>query len=125
MNPDCQRSFVIDRSFRGGINHPTQSKKPKFHRLVFVEDKTIREACDALGLSMSAGDKWFRKMVAVGRQGRSQMSLRAGSAPSGIVPISAQLPGGSVCKHPFADCRGWHLKGGQTTDVAIEDRAKL
>jgi hypothetical protein len=66
MNPDCQRSFVIDRSFRGGINHPTQSKKPEFHRLVFVEGKTIREACDALKLSMSAGDKWFRKMVAVG-----------------------------------------------------------
>jgi hypothetical protein len=68
MNPDCQRSFVIDRSFRGGINHPTQSKKPEFHRLVFVEGKTIREACDALRLSMSAGDNWFRKMVAVGGQ---------------------------------------------------------
>ena len=68
MNPDCQRSFVIDRSFRGGINHPTQSKKPEFHRLVFVEGKTIREACDALGLSMSAGDSWFRKMVAIGGQ---------------------------------------------------------
>jgi hypothetical protein len=66
MNPDCWRSFVIDRSFRGGINHPTQSKRPEFHRLVFVEGKTIREACDALKLSMSAGDKWFRKMVAVG-----------------------------------------------------------
>jgi hypothetical protein len=68
MNPDCQRSFVIDRSFRGGINHPTQSKKPEFHRLVFVEGKTIREACDALRLSMSAGDHWFRKMAAVGGQ---------------------------------------------------------
>jgi len=31
MNPDCQRSFVIDRTFRGGINHPTQSKKPAFY----------------------------------------------------------------------------------------------
>ena len=66
MNPDCQRSFVIDRRFRGGINHPTQSRKPEFHRLVFVEGKTIREACDALRLSMSAGDNWFKKMVAVG-----------------------------------------------------------
>ena len=37
MNSDCQRSFVIDRTFRGGINHPTQSKKPDFHRLVFVD----------------------------------------------------------------------------------------
>jgi hypothetical protein len=59
---------VIDRSFRGGINHPTQSKKPEFHRLVFAEGKTIREACDALGLSMTAGDSWFRKMVAIGGQ---------------------------------------------------------
>jgi hypothetical protein len=68
VNSECQRSFVIDRSFRGGINHPTQSKKPEFHRLVFVEGKTIREACDALGLSMSTGDNWFRKMVAFWRQ---------------------------------------------------------
>ena len=65
MNPGCQRSFVIDRSFRGGIHHPTQSKKPEFHRLVFVEGNTIREACDALGISMSAGDNWYQKMLAV------------------------------------------------------------
>src|ERR1700680_1211579 len=36
MNPTCQRSFVIDRSFRGGINHPTQSKKPDFYRELSV-----------------------------------------------------------------------------------------
>jgi hypothetical protein len=65
MSPTCQRSFVIDRSFRGGINHPTQSKKPDFHRLVFIDGKTIREACDALGISMSAGDNWYQKMLAV------------------------------------------------------------
>jgi hypothetical protein len=58
----------LDRSFRGGINHPTQSKKPEFHRLVFVEGKTIREACDALGLSTSAADNWFRKMLALGQR---------------------------------------------------------
>lgn len=68
VNPDCQRSFVLDRSFRGGINHPTQSKKPEFRRLVFVEGKTIREACDELGLSSSAADNWFRKMVALGQR---------------------------------------------------------
>ena len=65
MNLDCQRSFVIDRTFRGGILHPTQSKKPEFHRLVCVEGKTIREACDALGISMGAGDNWYQKMLAV------------------------------------------------------------
>jgi len=68
VNPECQRSFVLDRSFRGGINHPTQSKKPEFRRLVFVEGKTIREACDELGLSPSAADNWFRKMVALGQR---------------------------------------------------------
>lgn len=68
MNPGCRRSFVIDRNFRGGIQHPTQSRKPEFHRLVFVEGKTIREACDCLGISMSAGDSWYQKMLAVGKQ---------------------------------------------------------
>ena len=68
MNPDCQRSFVIDRTFRGGINHPTQSKKPAFYQLVFVDGKTIREACDVLGISMSAGDNWYQKMFAVRKQ---------------------------------------------------------
>jgi hypothetical protein len=68
VNPECQRSFVLDRSFRGGINHPTQSKKPEFRRLVFLEGKTIREACDELGLSPSAADNWFRKMVALGQR---------------------------------------------------------
>ena len=68
VNPDCQRSFVVDRSFRGGINHPTQSKKPDFHRLVVVEGKTIREACDELCLSASAADNWFKKMVALGQR---------------------------------------------------------
>jgi hypothetical protein len=33
--------------------------------LVFVDGRTIREACDALGISMSAGDNWYRKMLAV------------------------------------------------------------
>jgi hypothetical protein len=63
-NPVCQRSFVIDRNFRGGIRHPTHSQKPEFHRLVFVEGKTIREACDSVGISMSAGDSWYQKMIA-------------------------------------------------------------
>jgi hypothetical protein len=49
VNPDCQRSFVLDRSFRGGINHPTQSKKPAFYQLVFVDGKTIRSRRRANG----------------------------------------------------------------------------
>ena len=65
LNPECRRHFVIGRSFRGGINHPQQSKKPKFHRLVFVEGKTIREAADLLGISHGAADNWYQKMAAI------------------------------------------------------------
>jgi hypothetical protein len=68
MNPGCRRSFVVDRNFRGGIQHPTRSQKPEFHRLVFVEGKTIREACDSLGISMSVGDSWYQKMLRAGKQ---------------------------------------------------------
>lgn len=65
LNLDCQRSFVIGRTYRGGINHHSQSKKPDFHRLVFVEGKTIAEVCDVLGISHGAADKWYAKMAAV------------------------------------------------------------
>ena len=34
----------------------------------FVDGKTIREACDDLGISMSAGDNWYQKMLAVRKQ---------------------------------------------------------
>lgn len=65
LNLECKRSFVLSRSFRGGINHPSQSKKPEFHRLVFVEGKTIREAIDLLGISDGAAANWYEKMAAV------------------------------------------------------------
>ncbi len=38
----AREALSLDRSFRGGINHPIQSKKPEFHRLVFLAGKTIR-----------------------------------------------------------------------------------
>ena len=65
LSPECKRSFVLNRSFRGGINNPTQSKKPDFHRLVFVEGKTIREAREILGISDGAASNWFEKMAAI------------------------------------------------------------
>jgi len=65
LNLDCRRSFVIDRKFRGGINHPQQSKLPAFRKLVFEEGKTIREACDTLGISHGAADNWYRKIAAI------------------------------------------------------------
>lgn len=64
LNAECRRSFVINRSYRGGINHPSQSKKPAFYQLVFVEGKTMREARDLLQISDGAADNWYRKMAA-------------------------------------------------------------
>jgi len=62
---DCRRSFTLNREWRGGIHSPVQSKKPAFHRLVFVEGKSIREAVEALGISHNAADNWYRKMAAL------------------------------------------------------------
>jgi hypothetical protein len=94
MNPDCQRSFVIDRTFRGGINHPTQSKKPAFSQLVFVDGKTIREACDALGISMSAGDNWYRKMFAVRKRIDHKCPCGKELRHPGGLSVSARIPDG-------------------------------
>ena len=50
------------RSDLSGRNQsPNPIEEPDFYRLVFVDGKTIREACDILGISMSAGDNWYRK----------------------------------------------------------------
>jgi hypothetical protein len=65
LNVECRHSFVLERSFRGGINHPSQSKKPEFHQLVFVQGKTLREAADILGISHGAASNWFEKMAAI------------------------------------------------------------
>lgn len=68
QNPECRRSFVIDRTFRGGINHPSQSKKPAFRTLVFEQGVPIQEAADRLGISHGAADNWYQKMVGINRQ---------------------------------------------------------
>ncbi len=77
MNPDCQRSFVIDRTFRGGINHPTQSKKPAFYQLL---DERRRQLVS--------------ENVCCSEADRPQMSLRQGTAPPGGLSVSARIPEG-------------------------------
>lgn len=64
LNPECRRSFVPLRVWRGGINHSQQSKKPAFVRLIFDQGKTVREARDILGISDGAADNWYRAAVA-------------------------------------------------------------
>lgn len=65
QNPECQRHFVIDRTFRGGINHPSQSKKPKFTMLV-KSGVSVREAADRLGLGLHTASNWAQKLTALG-----------------------------------------------------------
>lgn len=63
LSVECGRSFVLGRAFRGGINHPSQSNKPEFFRLVFKEGRTIIEAADIVGISHGAADNWYLKMA--------------------------------------------------------------
>jgi transposase-like protein len=64
-NPECRRSFVLDRTFRGGINHPTQSKKPAFIRLLLA-GRTVREAADQLRLGIHTASGWAEHAAATG-----------------------------------------------------------
>ncbi len=63
-NADCQRSFVLDRRFRGGINHPSQSKKPEFVRLL-RSGVTVREAADRLKLNRRTAVQWGMQLAAL------------------------------------------------------------
>jgi len=68
LNPECRHSFTPDRTWRGGINHPSHSKKPAFRQLVFEQGIPLQEAADRLGISHGAADNWFAKMQAVNKQ---------------------------------------------------------
>ena len=74
--PGCRKSFVLDRRFRGGIGHPTQSKKPAFVKLVFGQGVPVADACRRLGISHGAGDNWFAKAAAVRKTMGIETDLR-------------------------------------------------
>lgn len=65
QNLECRRSFVLDRTFKGGINHPSQSKKPAFVRLL-TEGKTVAEAADLVGVCLHTAGNWAEKAEAMG-----------------------------------------------------------
>jgi transposase-like protein len=65
QNVECRRSFVLDRTFRGGINHPSQSKKPAFVRLL-QSGATVREAADKLSLNVSTAGNWAEVAAGMG-----------------------------------------------------------
>jgi transposase-like protein len=60
---ECRRKFVLNRAWRGGVNHPSQSKKPEFVRLL-LSGITVRDAADQLKLSVSTAGNWAEKVAA-------------------------------------------------------------
>lgn len=91
LNPECRRSFVPNRVWRGGINHPQQSKKPAFVPLVFEEGKTLREAREILGISDGAADNWYRAALATRKD-----------PPNAKCPCGKALRHRGTCKHRLA-----------------------
>lgn len=66
QEPGCRRKFVVDRIFRGGINHPSQSKKPAFAKLLLA-GTPVRDAADQLGVNPATAANWAAKVVAANR----------------------------------------------------------
>jgi transposase-like protein len=60
---DCGRYFVLDRVWRGGINHPSQSKKPAIARLILA-GLTPREAAEQLGVNIQTARNWAEQVAA-------------------------------------------------------------
>lgn len=67
MNPECRRAFVLHRAFRGGINHPAQSKKPAFARLL-LDGVPVGEAGRRLGIHPHTAINWGKQVEAANRE---------------------------------------------------------
>lgn len=76
-NDGCQRKFVLDRAFRGGINHPSQSKKAPFARLVLSGVPPV-EAAAQLGLNPQTGKKWAAEVAAANPDAFAALTCRCG-----------------------------------------------
>ena len=67
LNPECRRSFVLNRAFRGGINHPSQSKKPAFARLL-LDGIPVGEAGRRLGIHPHTAVQWGKQIEAANKE---------------------------------------------------------
>lgn len=76
-NKGCQRKFVLDRAFRGGINHPSQSKKPVFARLVLSGVPPV-EAATQIGLNIQTAKKWAAQVAAANPDRFATLACRCG-----------------------------------------------
>jgi transposase-like protein len=79
LNRECKRSFVLHRTFRGGINHPCQSKKPEFARLVLA-GIPVAEAADRLAINHKTAGHWGAEVEALNRDRFAGLKCRCGRA---------------------------------------------
>lgn len=63
QNIECQRHFVLDRVWRGGIHHSSASKKPGFARLL-IGGMPAADAARHLGINLSTARNWAAKVAA-------------------------------------------------------------
>lgn len=77
QEPGCRRKFVVDRIFRGGINHPSQSKKPAFAKLL-LEGTPVRDAADQLGINPSTASNWAARVGAANRERFADLKCACG-----------------------------------------------
>lgn len=77
MNTECRRAFVLNRTFRGGVNHPSQSKKPEFARLL-LGGTPVREAADKLGLNRHTATQWAAQIAAINKDRFAGLSCKCG-----------------------------------------------
>lgn len=74
---ECRRSFVLHRVWRGGINHPAQSKKPAFVRL-YLSGVSVREAATQLRLNISTAANWAEQVAANNPDAIANLSCACG-----------------------------------------------
>jgi transposase-like protein len=79
LNPECRRNFVLHRTFRGGVNHPSQSKKPEFARLLLA-GTPVAEAADRLGLNHQTAGNWGAQIEALNCEKFAELKCRCGRA---------------------------------------------
>lgn len=77
MAEACGRYFVLDRVWRGGINHPAQSKKPEFVRLL-LSGVSVRDAANRLNLHMNTAGNWAEKVAANNPEAMVSLSCPCG-----------------------------------------------
>jgi transposase-like protein len=77
MNDECRRAFVLNRTFKGGINHPAQSKKPEFARLILAGVPTA-EAATRVGVNRKTATHWAMQIAAVNKDRVAGLLCRCG-----------------------------------------------